>query len=98
MLRATSDVIEVRRWAEDRGACPCRQEVTGRLSLAYPADCPADTRQIGWDEFEPIFRLSRLVCIYDDAPAGVRFFVGSEVEARRFVSDAEIAHGGMAFV
>jgi hypothetical protein len=95
MLRVTQEVVEVRRWAESRGARPCREEATGRIWLVYAGEaCTA--REVGWDEFEATFKVGRSVFVYDDAPAGRRFFVGDEGAARAFVGEAERAHGGLA--
>ncbi len=95
MLRATQNVLEVRRWAQARGARPCREEASGRISLVCPGD-PCPHREVGWDEFEHIFVLGREVFVYDDAPGGRRFFVGTEAAAREYLFDDERAHGGMA--
>jgi hypothetical protein len=96
MLRVTEDVLELRRWAETRGARPCRDEPSGRVGLVFPGvPCPA-SREVGWDEFEATFRAAHGVFVYDDAPGGTRFFVGDVHGARRFVSAAERAHGGLA--
>jgi hypothetical protein len=84
MLRVTQDVVELRRWAESRGARPCRDGATGRIGLSFEgAPCSV---AVGWDEFEPAFCVSRCVFVYDDAPGGRRFFVGGEDEAHAFVS------------
>jgi hypothetical protein len=89
MLHVTEDVLEIRHWAERHGARPCRDPGDGRLSLALPGEpCPAE---IGWDEFEPSFCVARLLFVYDDAPGRTRFFVGSEPDARHYVSSGEAA-------
>ncbi len=82
MYRTTQDVLELRRWAEAHGACPCR-EAGGRLVLSLPgAPCG---EEVGWEEFEPAFVTLHYVFVYDDAPGCVRSFVGSIDEARAFV-------------
>ncbi|HEU4383301.1 MAG TPA: hypothetical protein VFR85_07315 [Anaeromyxobacteraceae bacterium] len=90
MLRVTDDVLELRRWAESRGGWPCRDPATGRLAVAFPGDV-WDGVEIGWDEFEPTFCSGRCVFVYDDAWKSHRCFVGSEAEARAFVSWAMAA-------
>jgi hypothetical protein len=84
MLRTTLDILELRHWAESRGARPCRDELTGRLGLALPGRaCTA--REVGWDEFEPTFAVTRSVFVYDDSPGARRFFIGGVDEAHAFV-------------
>ncbi|HYG70342.1 MAG TPA: hypothetical protein VD838_21875 [Anaeromyxobacteraceae bacterium] len=88
MLRVTEDVLEVRRWAEGHGGRPCRDERSGRLRLALPGEPCA--LGVGWAEWEPAFRATRCVFVYDDA-AGSELrshFVGGEEEARRWVDAA----------
>jgi len=97
MLRATQDLMEVRRWAEARGARPCRDQATGRIRLAFEGEGACDATGVGWDEFEPVFVLGRQVFVYDAAPGGRRFFLGDEASAREYVSADERAHGGMAY-
>ena len=84
MLRVTEDVVEMRGWADSRGARPYRQAGTGRLGFALP-DEPCEDVLVGWGEFEPAFRMSRLVFVYDEAPGSRRWFIGTEAEARDFV-------------
>ena len=36
MLRATQDVVQIRRWSEAKGGRPCRDEANGRLDIALP--------------------------------------------------------------
>lgn len=86
MLRVTEDLLEVRRWTEWHGARPCRDVRSGRLTLALPGEpCALD---VGWDEWEPAFRWSRCVFVYDDAPSSAPsvHFVGAEDEARAWLS------------
>jgi hypothetical protein len=85
MLHVTDDVMELRAWAESRGGWPCRDEVTGRLAVAFPGGGDHGV-EIGWDEFEPTFCQGRCVFVYDDAMGSRRCFVGSEAEARAFVA------------
>jgi hypothetical protein len=85
MFRTTQDVVELRHWAESRGARPCRDEATGRLGLVIPGHaCPA-TQEVGWDELESTFMVSRSVFVYEDAPGGHRWFIGSSDEAHAFL-------------
>ena len=91
MFRTTQDVIELRRWAEARGARPCREERTGRLALALPGQ--GGDRDVGWDEFEPTFLQRHDVFVYDDAPGCSRCFVGPADEARLFLCGGEDAAG-----
>ena len=87
MLRVTSDVVELRRWAEARDGRPCRDEESGRLRVAFPGDpCSVD---VGWDEFEPAFCAARSVFVYDDAPDARRHFIGAVEEAETFLSGHE---------
>jgi hypothetical protein len=96
MLRVTDDVLELRRWADTRGARPCRDQASGRPGLVFPGTpCPA-AQEVGWDEWEATFRHARSVFVYDDAPGGRRWLVGDLAAARRFVTEAERAHGGLA--
>jgi hypothetical protein len=90
MLHVTGDVVELRDWAESRGARPCRQRDTGRLGLAFPGESCEDV-PVEWGEFEPAFCVSHLVFVYDEAPGSRRWFIGSEVEARAFVNYASSA-------
>ncbi len=84
MLRVTSDVLELRRWAEPRDGRPCRDATSGRLRVAFPGDpCSVD---VGWDEFEPAFCAGRCVCVYDDAPDARRHFIGAMDEAHAFLA------------
>jgi hypothetical protein len=84
MLRVTQDVVELRRWAEAHGACPCRDMATGRIALAFPGDPCAFP--VGWDELEPAFCFSRSVFVYDEAPGSRRHLLGNEAEAHAFVA------------
>ena len=84
MLRATEDVVEIRRWAEGRGARPCRDQQTGRLGIAFPGE-PCAAADVDWAEFEVTFLTKRDVFVYDDAPGARRVFVGDVDEAYRFV-------------
>jgi hypothetical protein len=90
VYRTTQDVLELRRWAEGREARPCREEETGRLALAMPGD--RGGQEVGWEEFEPVFRVAGHVCIYDDAPgAGARrCFIGSPDEALEFLCSGSV--------
>jgi hypothetical protein len=87
MLHATEDVVEMREWADSRGARPSRHPGTGRLGLALPGE-PCEDVLVGWGEFEPAFCTSRLVFVYDEAPGSRRWFIGTEAEARAFVRHA----------
>lgn len=93
MLRVTSDVVELRRWAEARGGQPCRDTASGRLRVAFPGDACAV--EVGWDEFEPAFCAARCVFVYDDAPGGRRHFVGGLDEAQAYLA-ADARHGAPA--
>lgn len=84
MLRVTQDVVELRRWAESRGARPCRDRTTGRLALLFGGDPCAVP--VGWGEFEPAFCAGRCVFVYDEAPGSHRSFVGPAEEARAWVA------------
>ncbi len=87
MLRVTSDVVELRRWAEARDGRPCREASSGRLRIAFAGDrCSVD---VGWDEFEPAFCAGRCVFVYDDAPDARGHFVGGADEAQAFLSARE---------
>ncbi len=87
MLRVTSDVVELRRWAEARDGRPCRDETSGRLRIAFAGDpCSVD---VGWDEFEPAFCAGRCVLVYDDAPDARRHFIGGAEEADAFLCGGE---------
>ena len=81
MIRATGDVVELRRWAEQRGARPCRQEGTGRVLLAFQGEACRDP-EVDWGEFESNFCMGRCVFVYDDAPGAHQHFLGSVSEAR----------------
>lgn len=84
MLRVTADVLELRRWAEARGGRPCRDPESGRLKVAFAGDpCAVE---VGWEEFEPAFRATRCVLVYDEAPGVKRHFVGPVEEAQAWVS------------
>ncbi len=85
MFRTTQDILELRRWAEARGARPCREEESGRLTLVVPGAGGAEVCEVGWEEFEPAFVTRRDVFVYDDAPGCSRCFVGSLVEAHAYV-------------
>jgi hypothetical protein len=87
MLRVTDDILELRHWAEERCGYPCR-ELGGRVILCFVAD-PSPALAIGWDEFEPIFSLGRLVAVYDDGPGCNEVFVGTSREAREYVARAD---------
>jgi hypothetical protein len=83
MLRVTDEILEVRCWAEERGGKPCRG-VDGRVGLCFGDRI--DVALVGWDEFEPTFRLGRCVLVYDDAPDCRHHFIGSQDEARAYVA------------
>ncbi len=83
MYRVTQDVVELRRWAEARGAQPCRETRSGRIALAFAGEPCAFP--VGWDEFEPTFCVSRAVFVYDEAPGSRRHFLGSEGDAHAFL-------------
>jgi len=87
MLRTTQDVVELRRWAEGRGARPCRDAASGQLLLAFPG-IACDGVEVGWEEFEPAFVHSRMVCVYDDAPGARRCFISRAEGAQAFVCGA----------
>ncbi len=87
MLRVTDDISELRCWAEERGATPCRDPTTGRLALAFAGE-PCPGLEVGWDEFEPTFCAARAVFVYDDGPGARHWYLGSEQEARAFVARA----------
>lgn len=92
MLRTIEDILELRRWAEARGARPCRDPETGALGLSIPGE-PCAGQEVGWDEFEPTFALSRCVFVYEDAPGARRHFIGGRDAARAYV--AREAVGGI---
>ncbi len=85
MFRTTQDIVELRRWAELRGARPCRDDRTGRLVLVLPGRAGGCALDVGWDEFEPTFLASGEVFVYDDAPGYARFFLGPAAEAHAFI-------------
>jgi hypothetical protein len=85
MLRTTQDIVELRRWAEARGARPCRDPGSGRLGLAVPG-VPCTAQEVGWDEFEPAFAWLHAVFVCDDAPGARRWFIGSIEDAHAFVA------------
>jgi hypothetical protein len=95
VFRTTQDVVEVRRWAEIHGARPCRDELTGRLLLAFPGEGGAF--EVGWDEFEPTFLLNHDVFVCDDALGHTTNFIGGAAEAHAFLCgrrvDGPHAHG-----
>jgi hypothetical protein len=92
MLRTTQDVVELRRWAELRGARPCRDASSGRLRLAFPGPMSGVVEvDVGWDEFEPAFVYARAVFVYDDAPGVNRCFIGEVAAARAFVCGEPLA-------
>jgi hypothetical protein len=94
MLRVTDDILELRCWAEARGARPCRDVGDGHLRLTFPGDsCGAV--EVGWDEFEPTFCASRSVFVWDDTPCSRLCFVGNEEEARAWF-EAEARAGAAA--
>jgi len=92
MLRTTQDIVEIRRWAEGRGARPGREEASGRLVVAvsFPA---GGVREVDWAEFEPTFMGCGAVFVYDDAPGASRCFVGPRAEAQALV-EAEMPSYG----
>ncbi len=91
MLRATQELMQIRRWSEARSGRPCRDEANGRLSVALPGE-PCSAREVGWDEFEVTFRVWGCVFLYDDAPGARRSFVGTPEAAREWMGDG----GGLA--
>jgi hypothetical protein len=93
MLRATDDIIDLRHWAEARGARPCREPATGRLLLAFQGEARSGD-DIGWDEFEPIFCHSHRVFVYDDRPGSRMHFIGEELDAQDFF--ARVAETGQS--
>ncbi len=92
MYRTTQDVVEIRRWAEQHGAHPCRDGETGRLILVLPGQEGAC--DVGWDEFEATFLTSHDVFVYDDAPGRPRCFIGSAAEAHAFLCGGDAARPG----
>jgi hypothetical protein len=88
MLRTTQDVLELRRWAEARDARPCREEESGRLTLAVPGAAMRRVVEVGWEEFEPAFVTGGFVLVYDDAPGCSTCLVGSIEEAHAYVRAA----------
>ncbi len=94
MLRTTQDVVEIRHWAQARGARPCRDPESGRIALALPG-APCRGEPVGWEEFEPTFMWNHDVFVYDDAPGARRWFIGSIEDAHAYV-EAERAGGAYA--
>jgi hypothetical protein len=83
MLQVTQDVVQVRRWAEERGGRPCRR-LDGRIALNLPGDICRGV-EVGWDEFEPVFCAGRLAFVHGDAGSRT-WFIGTQREAREFVA------------
>ncbi len=94
MLRVTDDILEVRRWAEERGGRPCR-DAGGRVGLCFGAD-PSPAACVGWDEFETNFEVSHDVLVYDDAPGCSHCFIGTAAEARAYVERSDPRSRGAA--
>lgn len=94
MLRVTEDLLELRRWAEERGGSPCRHP-DGRIGLCFE-EGPGPALPVGWDEFEANFCIGRCVLVYDDAPGCHHVFIGSTDEARRYVRSADPHVSGSA--
>jgi hypothetical protein len=94
MLRTTEDVLELRRWAEERGGAPCRR-LDGRIGLCFGGD-PRPAVFVDWDEFEVNFCLGRCVFVYDDSPGSACSFVGDAEEARAFIASAPPRASGVA--
>ena len=92
MLRVTDELMEVRPWAEARGACPFRR-LDGTLGLS-PG--PPSSLPVSWGEFEATFRLGHQVVVYDDAPGACSSFVGTAEEARAYVAAADPRTSGAA--
>ncbi|HSD21755.1 MAG TPA: hypothetical protein VLC54_17025 [Anaeromyxobacter sp.] len=91
MLRATQDVVQIRRWSEAKGGRPCRDEANGRLDIALPG-VPCTAREVGWDEFEATFCVLGCVFVYDDAPGADRLFVGTPEAARAWMARSPGVH------
>lgn len=97
MLRVTQDVVEIRRWAEARGARPCRDTTSGRIGLALPGEPCEHVWEVGWDEFEPTFMVCREVFVYEDAPGATLCYVGDAEGARRFLAGLRAPPGAYPF-
>lgn len=82
MLRVTQDVVQVRRWAEERRGRPARR-LDGRIALNLPGDICRGV-EIGWDEFEPVFCAGRLAFAHGEAGSDL-WFIGTPREAREFL-------------
>jgi hypothetical protein len=50
-------------------------------------------REVGWEEFEPVFRAGGHVCIYDDSPGARRCFIGSPDEALAYLWSGPVDAG-----
>lgn len=85
MLRVTDELVEVRRWAEARGARPFRHADGG---LALEQGEPDAAVAVDWGEFESAFRLGRSVAVFDEAPGSCTSYVGTKEEARAYVARA----------
>jgi hypothetical protein len=86
MLRATQDVVQIRRWCEARGGRPCRDEASGQIGIALPGEPCEEALEVGWDEFEATFCVLGCVFLYDDAPGAGRLFVGTPEAARAWMA------------
>jgi hypothetical protein len=94
MLRVSEDILELRRWAEERGGSPCRHP-DGRIGLCFGRD-PSPALRVDWDEFETNFCIGRCAFVYDDSPGCNHVFIGTADEARAYVASADPRVSGSA--
>lgn len=83
--KTTTDLQEIRQWAEKRGAKPAKvksagndEEGEGLLRLDFPGYSGGDTlKKIDWDEWYGIFQEKNLAFLYQEKTSGgkeSRFF------------------------
>lgn len=78
----TIDHDEIRRWAEERGACPTEVKGTGIIRLDFPGfSGEGRLEPVGWDEFFERFEESNLALVYQDTTAS-----GQKSNFNKFVS------------
>lgn len=78
----TIDHDEIRRWAEERGACPTEVKGTGIIRLDFPGYSGEKRLEpVDWDEFFEHFEESNLALVYQDTTAR-----GQKSNFNKFVS------------
>lgn len=91
--KVTTDHNEIKSWAEERDAKPCRVKGTGGendvglLRLNFPGYAEENLEDISWEEFFEKFEENELALVYQEETSNGEFSNFSKIVSRETVQN-----------